>query len=153
MATLLEGYHSRLKQLNSGMQIALPGPSDIWMQQELYYRVGVLETCQLFVKTAPKSAGAQDLCWHYQMVDAFFQNLTTERRYAADAHDILQKLRETAHGNLQKVIADYRKRFGSFTPGSDAECYRKTITNVIQTVLAAWIQYRQTYIEIIKEAA
>jgi hypothetical protein len=153
MATLLENFYERTKKLNNGMQTSLPGQADIWVQQELFYRIGVLETCQLYVKTAPMSTDAKELCWHYQMVDAFFQNLTLERRYGAETHEVLQKLRETAHGNLQKVIADYRRRFGSFSPGNDAECYRKTITNVIQTVLPAWLQYRQTYIEITKEAA
>ena len=107
----------------------------------------------MFVKAAPQSADTKDLFWHYQMVDAYIQNLSLERRYAMDASENLQKQRETARGNLLRVIQDYRNRFTSFAPGNDASCYRETVAKVIQTVLPVWLQYRQTYTEIKKEAA
>ena len=153
MATMLECYIARKDSFDNGMQAAMPGPIHIWLQQELLYRIEVLEACQMFAKTAPQSLDTKDLFWHYQMVDAYFQCLTTERRYGTDADENLKKQRETAHSNLLRIIQDYRKRLSSFTSGTDAGCYKKTITNVIQTVLPAWVQYRQTYIEITKEAA
>lgn len=152
MATLLEGYNASKNSFEAGMQTAQPTPDQIWKQQELLYRIEVLEACQMFVKTAPQSADVKDLHWHYQMIDAYFQSLTLERRYGLGTGEDVQKQRDTAHGNLFQVIQDYRRRFGSFAPGNDAGCYRKTIANVIQTVLPVWIQYRQTYIEITKEA-
>lgn len=152
MATMLENYTACKISFEGEMQTSMPGPAQIWQQQELLYRISVLEACQMFARTAPRSADAKDLHWHYQMLDAYFQNLSTERRYGLGANDEVQKRREAAYGNLLNVIADYRKRFGSFAPGGDTECYRKTIAGVIQTVLPVWIQYRQTYIEINKEA-
>jgi hypothetical protein len=65
----------------------------------------------------------------------------------------LQRQRDVSHANLLQVIKDYRKRLSSFASGNDAGYYLKTINNVIKTVLAAWIQYRQTYLEIVLEAA
>ena len=153
MATLIESYTTCKNSFTTGMQTAMPGPAQVWHQQEVLYRIGVLEACQMFMQTAPKSADAKNLHWHYQMLDAYFQGLTTERRYGLGSGDDVQKRRDAAQGNLLSVIADYRKRFGSFSPGNDDECYRKTIKNVIQTVLPVWIQYRQTYIELMKEAA
>jgi len=153
MATLLEIYYDLSNDFDNSILANIPGPAEIWHQQELLYRIGVLDTAKMFGKTAPQSADPKDLCWHYQMMDAFFQSLTCERRYGLGADENLKKQRETAHGNLLQVIQDYKKRLGSFTPGSDAGYYKKTITNVIQTVLPVWIQYRQTYVEIEKEAA
>lgn len=153
MATMLETYTTQKACFDNSLHVAAPGPAQIWQQQELLYRIEVLEACQMFVKTTPQSVDVKDLLWHYQMVDAFFQSLSVERRYCACSDDDARKRRETAHGNLLQVIADYRRRFGSFAPGNDAGCYKKTIANVIQTVLPVWVQYRQTYIEITKEAA
>ena len=153
MATMLECYVTEKNRFDDGTRTAMPSPALIWRQQELLYRIEVLEACQMFVRSAPQSENPNDLYWHYQIVDAYFQNLTLERRYGTDADENLKKQRETAHGNLLRVIQDYRKRLGSFAPGTDAGCYKKTITSVIQTVLPVWVQYRQTYIEITKEAA
>ena len=153
MATLLENYYIYKNNFDIGSQAAMPGPDQVWQQQELLYRIGVLETCFMFVKTAPRSTSANELLWHYRMMDAYFQSLTTERRYSYDVGGDVKAQRETAHGNLLQVMQDYRGRFGSFAPGTDIECYRKMISKVVQTVLPAWVQYRQTYIEIMREVA
>ena len=152
MATLLESYSNRKNRFNEGTQTAMPGPEQVWQQQELLYRIGVIETCQMLVKTAPLSIDVKSLLWHYQIVDAYVQSLTQERRTRSEVSEDLQKQRNTAHINLLQVIKDYRKRFGSFVPGNEDSCYRKAIANTIQTVLTAWVQYRQTYINISKEA-
>jgi len=152
MATLLESYVTMKASFDAGTQNTPPDASAVLRQQELLYRIEVLEVCQIYVKTAPHSANPKDLYWHYQMVDAFVQNLTLERRYGISADDSLQKQRETAHGNLLQVVQDYHRRFGSFNTGNDADCYSKMIIGVIQTVILVWIQYRQTYVDIKKEA-
>ena len=153
MATLLESYDAYKAGFDRGIQTAKPDQTSVWIQQEVLYRIEVLEACQMFVKSAPQSADVKDLYWHYQMVDAYFQGLTSERRYCVGVGETAIMQRDTAHGNLFAVIQDYRKRFSSFAPGDDIGCYAKTITKVIQTVLAAWIQYRQVFTEIEKEAA
>jgi len=153
MATMLETYQAQKGSFDNSIQIALPGPEQIWRQQEVLYRIEVLETCQMFVKTAPNSVDVSLLVAHYQMVDAYVQNLTLERKYGVNSGDEMKKQRDTAYGSLNQVIEGYRKSFGSFSPGNDAGCYRKAIARVIQTVLPVWIQYRQTYTEIKKEAA
>jgi hypothetical protein len=97
---------------------------------------------------APHSTEPPELLGHYQMFDAYIHNLTLERRFGKS---IIERLCETAHGNLLQIIQDYRKRFSSFAPGNDAGCYKAAIANILQTVLPVWIQYRQTYTEIKKE--
>ena len=152
MATMLESYIAQKNGFDAGMQTSMPGPEGILRQQELLYRVEVLEACQMFVKSAPRGTDTKELCWHYQIVDAYLHNLVLERRLGAAADENLLKQRDTAHGNLLRVIQDYRKRFGSFAPGGNGDAYKKEITNVIQTVLPVWIQYRQTFTEVSKEA-
>ena len=153
MATMLETYHIQKSSFDSSIQTAMPGPEQIWRQQEVLYRIEVLETCQMFIKSAPNSLDVKLLVTHYQMVDAYVQNLALERRYGVNSGEETKKQRDTAYGSLNQVIESYRKGFGSFAPGNDAGCYKKTIASVIQTVLPVWILYRQTYTEIKKEAA
>lgn len=153
MATILETYWNIKVNMDSEMKSAKPGSSQVWLYQELLYRIEVLQVCQLFQRSAPESADPKVLAPHYQMLNAYIENLTLERRCGANSGEEAQKIRDTAHGNLRRVVEDYRKRLGSFAPGNDAGRYYKEITSVIQTVLPAWIQYRQAYIDIRKEAA
>jgi len=153
MATLLDTYQACKAGFENEALGSAPGPAELLRRQEIMYRICVLDTCQMFVKAAPESVDVGILVQHYQIVDAYFHNLTLERKYGINPDGDIKKQRETAFNNLCLIIQDYRKRFGSFAPGNDPGCYRKTISGVIQTVLPVWIQYRQTYLEIKKEAA
>ena len=151
MATTLEIYWNIKVDMDSEMQTLKPEPEQIWQYQELLYRIEVLQVCQMFIKSVPESADAKVLTPHYQMLNAFIENLTLERRGCANNSGDAQAQRDTAHGNLLRVVEDYRKRFSSFSPDNDAGRYCKEISLVIQTVLPAWLQYRQTCTEINKE--
>ena len=61
-----------------------------------------------------------------------------------------QKERDAAQNNLGRVIEDYRKRFSSFAP-SAPESYSREIGRVIQTLLPAWLQFRNTFVPIKKK--
>ena len=61
-----------------------------------------------------------------------------------------QKEREAAQNNLGRVIEDYRKRFSSFAP-SAPESYSHEISKVVQTLLPAWLQFRNTFVPLKKE--
>ena len=153
MATTLETYWNMKVDMDSEMQNAKPASGQIWLYQELLYRIEVLQACQMFKKSAPESADSKVLAPHYQMLNAYIENLTLERRGCPDNGRETQAQRDTAHGNLRRVVEDYRKRFSSFSPGNDVRRYGIEISSLIQTVLPAWIQYRQTCTEINKEAA
>lgn len=151
--TLLESYYTYWAHFDRGIQESKNCQTLVWMQQEVLYRIEVLEVCKMFAKTAPNSAKPEDLYWHFQMVDAYFQSLMTERRYSVGIGEEARKQRDTAYGNLSAVIEDYRRSFQNFTPGDDTGYYAKTIKKIIQTVLATWIAYRQAFTEITEEAA
>jgi hypothetical protein len=150
MATLLEKYQALKNGFDASLPSAQPHPSQIWQHQELLYRIAALDTFRIFVETAPKSVEMNVLVTHYRMVDAYIQHLTQERRCGNSADEAVRKQRDTAHGSLLKVVQDYRRRFGSFAPGNNTQ-YQADIRNAIGVVVSAWIQYRNTYVEIQKE--
>lgn len=149
MATVLENSLSLRRWVESEMSQAPATPTHVWWYTELVYRISVLETCQMFCRTAPVSQEIKTLLGHYQMVDAYIKSMVTERRYGPDRGPDTQKEREAAQLNLERVVQDYRKRFSSFAP-SAPDFYGKELTKVINTVLPAWIQFRNTFVPIKK---
>ena len=71
MATVLENYYNLRGEVDQ--RIAKGGaPADaIWWHGEIVYRISVLETCQMFCKTAPITMEIQFLQGHYKMLDAY----------------------------------------------------------------------------------
>lgn len=96
MATVLENYYNLRSEVDQ--RIAQGGaPADaIWWHGEIVYRIGVLETCQMFCKTAPVTMEAQFLQGHYKMLDAYVQCLALERRYGPNRGPDTQKERDAA---------------------------------------------------------
>lgn len=150
MATVLENYYNLRCEVDR--RIAQGGaPVDaIWWHGELVYRIGVLETCQMFCKTAPVTLDIQTLLGHYKMLDTYVQCLALERRYGPNRGPDTQKEREAAQNNLGRVIEDYRRRLSSFAP-SAPETYSHEVNKVVQTLLPAWLQFRNTFVPIKKK--
>lgn len=117
--------------------------------QELLYRIGVLETCQMLCKTAPVTTEMKTLVAHYHLVDAYVQCIGTERRFGVPADDIQKAKRKVAAEALGKTVADCRKRFSSFQPSGE-ELYKRSISTMLNTVLPVWLQLRNTYVLIEK---
>ena len=147
MATLLNQYLTRQDELQS--QITADSlPLDSLMElQELNYRICVLKTMQAFCQTAPITTDTKPMGFHYQLVDAYFRMLLTERKFGPKADDSVLKKRETATEALTKIVEDNRKRFASFKVTNQTQ-YRSCIGGAVNTVLPAWVQYRNTYINI-----
>ena len=149
MATMLEKYQKICSDLVCGGSMA---PEAIWMFQEVVYRIEVLQVCQAFANNAPVGNEMKDMFSHYQMTDAYLENLKSERRNGTSTDPEAQKQRDTAHQNLCRVVEDYRKRFGSFSP-TKQDHYKSEISKVISTFLPAWISYRNKYINISSKEA
>lgn len=149
MATVLEKYYGLRQELEQCMGQAPIRADHLWFFGEVAYRIGVLETCQMYSRSAPISTDTATLMGHYQMLDAYVQSLALERRYGPDRGPDTQKEREAAQNNLGRVIYDYRNRFSGFRPAS-AESYSNEIRRVITTLLPAWLQFRETFVPIKK---
>lgn len=149
MATVLENYMSIRAEIDGRMAKEPATATMVWWFAELAYRISTLETCQMFCKSAPASTDVKTLLGHYQMVDAYIQCMTQERRYGPDRGPDTQKERDAAQTNLGRVVQDYRGRFSSFAPTAP-DYYAKEIGKVVSTVLPAWLQLRDTFVPIKK---
>ena len=145
MATILEQYYQTKQQLNAKMAEGKFTNDQLLGYQELMYRISVLESCMMFLKTAPVSTDTSILGFHYKVVDALFTCMLQERQFGLPADEKVKKQRATALENLQLVINSFRRPFQSFAPNTP-EVYRETISKMITTVLPVWLQYRYTYI-------
>ena len=144
MATILERYvQTKEKAMDQAMAGALP-MDQVLQFQELLYRTNILETCMCLCKTAPVTMDTKVMHYHYKVVDAYLICLLSERRIGQPADEKQKKQRETALANLQQIIQNCRRQFSSFAPATQ-EQYRDAVTKLINTVLPAWLQYRNTY--------
>lgn len=150
MATILEKYNeAKTRKMEQAMAGAMT-PDKLLQFQELMYRVNILETCMCLCKTAPVTMDPKTMVFHYKVVDAFLMCMVTERRVGQPADEKQKAKRETALANLQQVIQSCRKQFASFAPRTQ-EQYKADITRMVNTVLPAWIQYRETYTTVKEE--
>lgn len=145
MATVLEQYNQMRLQASEQIAGGKFPPEQLLQHQELLYRIDVLETCMAYSKTAPVTADQRVLISHYRLFDGFLNCVLQERRMGVPTDEKGQKQRETAFGNFLGVVNDFRKKFNSFAPRSQDE-YRNIITQMIQTILPAWIAYRNTLV-------
>ena len=144
--TLLERYWKVRLDFESRAKETMPEPSQLWAYQELVYRIGVLEVFRMFSKAAPFTDDMATLILHYHAVNGYIEHLRTER-ICLSTNPENQKQMETALAGLTTVIDDYRRRYASYAPGGP-EQYAKDIANTISSILPAWVQYRNTIIEL-----
>lgn len=147
MATLLDKYREKQDVFRSQIAESSFSLEDLLLLQELNYRICVLETFQSFCKSAPITMDTKLMGYHFQIVDAYVRFLLNERKFGTKADDEGQKRREMARATLERVVQDGRKRFTSFSAGTQ-EQYKKTICNFSNSILPVWMQYRNTYVDI-----
>jgi hypothetical protein len=100
-----------------------------------------------FCKTAPTTPDMRVLTYHYQLTDAFIQCMMLERRLGPAGDEGLKTQRDTAFANMQNVVTSCRKKFSSFAP-NNPDAYRNTLGGMINTILPAWMAYRNTYVNL-----
>ena len=147
MATILEQY-LQLKSATGEQMASGTLPCDkVFTYQEILYRISVLESCQAFCKTAPITTDTKVLCYHYQIVDGYLCSLLSEHKVGFPANDELKAKRKAASDSLTQIVQNCRKSFSSFKPTSP-ELYKQSVNKLVNTVLPAWVQYRNTYINL-----
>ena len=100
MATLLEKYTDlRTGLVEKVMNGVLP-LDKVLVYQEILYRIDVLESCQLFVKTAPVTTDTKVLAYHYQMWDVYIYHMLTDHKFGQPADEKQKQVRETAANSL-----------------------------------------------------
>lgn len=147
MATVLDQYRERQKQIRSKIAEDSLLPEDLLVMQELNYRICVLETFQSFCKSAPVTTEVKVISYHFQLVDAYVRFVLNERRFGPKTDADGQKKRETALVSFERVVQDGKKRFTSFSATTN-EQYKNCISQYVNTILPVWMQYRNTYINL-----
>ena len=61
MATVLENYYGFRQQLLQRMTQQQITAGDLWLYGEVLYRIGVLETCQMYLRSAPIRRGCMEV--------------------------------------------------------------------------------------------
>ncbi len=147
MATILDQYRERQNEIRSKAAENSLMLEELLTMQELNYRICVLETFQTFCKSAPITMDTKAMGYHFQMVNAYVNFVLNERRFGPKADADGQKKRETALASFERVVQDGKKRFTSFSAGTN-EQYKKSISQYVNTILPVWMQYRNTYINL-----
>lgn len=135
MATWLSEYKKLRDEMEKQLSTGKASLEHLLLYQELLYRIEVLRVSQAFCQTAPVTTEVAALAGHYQLLDAYIQCLTKERRLGQPADQSLKAKRQTAAETFTRVVQDCRKRFASFTP-VDQNQYRKDVSSLINTVLS-----------------
>ncbi len=150
--TLLERYWAIRLEFEAAGKETVPEPPRLWWYQELVYRISVLEVLKCFTVAAPFTNDMKSLIPHYQVVNGYIEHIRKERASMSSDPERL-KQQQTALSTLSAVITDYRTRYKSYAPKSP-EQYGRDITRTVAAVLPAWVQYRNTLVEIkIEEAS
>lgn len=147
MATILEQYRDQQNTIRTQLGAGSLSPADLLVMQELNYRICVLETFEVFCKSAPITLDTRTMGAHFQVVDAYVRFTLNERKLGPKTNEEGQKKRETAYKSFEQVAVDGRKRFSSFNATTQDQ-YRNCINNYIKTILPMWMQYRNTYIKL-----
>lgn len=147
MATILEQYEAKQAQLHTQLAAGSARQECILHLQELNYRISVLKSMQAFCLSAPISMNMQDMRFHYQLLYSYVHGLCEERKIGPKADESVTRQRDTAAESLNRVCMDHWNRFASFHVTKEDQ-YREAVCKLANTVLPAWIQYRNTYVNI-----
>lgn len=147
MATILDQYREKQNEIRSKVAENSLMLEELLTMQELNYRICVLETFQTFCKSAPITMDTKAMGYHFQMVNAYVKFVLNERRFGPKTDADGQKKRETALASFERIVQDGKKRFTSFSAGTN-EQYKKSISQYVNTILPVWMQYRNTYINL-----
>ena len=145
--TLLENYKLQKDGAAEYMKKSKLSLQHVWYYQELAYRISVLEVFQTFLLAAPESVDTKILVPHFQLYEAYVLCLLNERKIGRTDNEDLVKQQQTALGNLQRIYESNKSKFSRYAPRS-ADQYHGDIENFTNTILPAWIQYRNTLLEI-----
>ena len=147
-ATAIQVYREQRDGAVVYMKDTKPSVEQVLYYQELLYRIAILETIQALYKATPKTVDGNVLVPHYQLLEAFITCLIGERKLSGLVTKDDKKAQETALNSLNLILDHGKKKFLSYAPPESEEQYRNDIFNFIETVLIAWVQYRNTMVNV-----
>lgn len=146
MAKYLPEYRQRLEAL-SGQDTLSVQP--LIEYQELSYRISVLETSNMIIKSAPDTLDSMDaISAHFQIVQGYIQMLPHNHKFGpgfTDQNAFAQF--QTAQSALKQIISDCTKRFSSLRLDSP-DAYKRNVITLLNTIMPVWLQYRNTLLKL-----
>lgn len=93
---LIEYYLQKQEEARKQIEAGAYKPEQLFMLQELNYRICVIETMRDFCRSAPVTTDVRQLCTHYRVVDTYIRFLMSERQVGSKTDEDGQKKRDTA---------------------------------------------------------
>ena len=118
--------------------------------QELKYRISVLSTLRTFECSAPIDGTLEDIRFHFRTLTKYIGFLIAERKMGKKTDEAGQKKRETVLEVLENIVESKKEEFEECDFEEKAGAYAKFVNAVIGTVISAWVQYRDAYIDVSK---
>lgn len=118
--------------------------------QELKYRISVLSTMRMFEGSAPIDGTLDDIAYHFRILTKYIGFLIEERKMGKKTDEAGQKKRKTAAEALASVFESKKEEFEEYDFEEKPGTYAKFVSEVLCTVIPAWVQYRDSYIDVSK---
>lgn len=147
MATKLEEYWVLKDKFREQIEKNEMDINDLIYLCEINYRIEVIEEFQFFYKTTPAEMDEDKLAFHFNFIKIFINIISKEKRYAKVLDEAGEARKEAAKAYLINVIESGKEQLGKLSITS-AEEYKNYMSSFCNTVLIAWLQMRETFIQI-----
>lgn len=147
MATKLEEYQQLKESLKEQLNKGEMDINNLIYLCEINYRIEVLEEFQLFYRTTPDIMDEDKFSFHFQFIKIFVNIILKEKRFAKIKDEAGEARKEAAKTYLKNVIESGEEQLNRLSITSVEE-YKKYISSYCNTVLIAWLQMREAFIQI-----
>ena len=147
---LIEQYQRSGKLLEEQLADGKCSVKKVVEVQEVKYRISVISTMRSYELSAPIGGAMDDINFHFRVFMKYIAFLIEERRMGKKTDEAGQKKRETALEFFENVFESKKAEFEEYDFEEKPAAYAKYVKEVIGTILPAWVQYRDTYIDISK---
>ena len=145
MATYLETYKTKAlayQDLLAHGQ-ALNG-QQLCSYLEIMYRIHVFETFSLLEHTCPQPDNKSAFQLHYQLVFSILASILEERRFEIYTDKKIKEEQSTSYKSCFTFFNDFSKQCTTCTEQE----YPDTLHRVLYSFCCAWLQYRNTIIDL-----
>lgn len=147
MATKLEEYQKIKDGFKEQIERAEMDINNLIYFCEINYRIEVLEEFQMFYRTTPVEMDEDKFSFHFQFAKMFINIILKEKRYGRILDEAGETRKEAAKNYLMNVIKSGEEHLNKLSICSAQE-YKKYMSDYCNTVLIAWLQMRESFIQI-----
>lgn len=145
MATYLENYQTKKLAYEDLLSHGHPlNGKELCLCLESIYRAQVLETLSLLERTCPTTQSSSLFELHARLVSAILAGLLEERRIQLYKDDKIRHEQTTAYQSCFMCFNDFTK----LCTHCDPQEYPQKLHQMIYTFCCAWLQYRNTIIDL-----